>query len=59
MWEYNARYVENVFGGYVNWEERFYICPECGEVISEEDWTHVELMTVLCPICEFTDEEDN
>ena len=33
MWESNANYVAKVYGSFVDWEERFYICPECGEKI--------------------------
>ena len=61
MWENNAKYVEQVYGAYVDWEERFYICPECGEPIYEFDWSNDELGDLLCdflcPICEFKEEE--
>lgn len=50
MWEVNAQYVEEVFDAYVDWEERFYECPHCGEPIYECDWTADELIE-LCPIC--------
>lgn len=55
-WEENAKTVETVYGGFVDWEERFYNCPECGEPIYECDWTAEELET-LCPVCGFEDEE--
>lgn len=51
MWEKNARYVEETFGSYVDWEERFYICPECGEPIYECDWSEDILLYSYCPIC--------
>lgn len=54
MWEANAKYVEETFTVYVDWEERFYECPECGELIYECDWTADELIE-LCPICGFND----
>lgn len=57
MWEANAKYVERVFGAYVDWEERFYECPACGEPVYECDWTLNELLE-LCPICGFVDEEE-
>lgn len=57
MWELNARYVEKTFGSYVDWEERFYICPECDEPVYECDWSDDELGYFICPICEFTEEE--
>lgn len=56
-WEKRAREVVEVYGGYVDWEERFYECPECGEPIYEYDWTKGELNEFICPICEFTEEE--
>lgn len=56
MWEENAREVEEVYGGFVDWEERFYECPECGEPIYEDDWTYAELFSHLCPVCEYIGE---
>ena len=33
-WYYVAQYIiEPVYGGYVDWEEEFFECPECGEPI--------------------------
>ena len=43
MWEDNAKYVEKVYGAYVDWEERFYTCPVCGEPVYECDWLNDEL----------------
>ena len=57
MWEENAKYVESIFGAYVDWEERFYECPCCGEPVYECDWTDDELCDFFCPICEFAEEE--
>ena len=57
IWESNARYLESVYGVYVNWEERFYICPECGEPVYECDWDVNELCDYYCPICTFSEEE--
>lgn len=56
MWKYNVKTIEKVYGSYVNWEERFYICPECGEPVYEEDWDDEHLKYFLCPICEFEDD---
>lgn len=56
-WYTNAKFVEKVYGGYVDWEERFYNCPECGEPIYECDWDDKELREFICPICEFTEED--
>lgn len=64
-WEEIAFYIQEVYGVYVDWEERFYTCPFCNESIYECDWG-AELNNYICPICEeelddcfnFTDEED-
>lgn len=58
MWEENAKVVEEVYGGYVDWEERFYNCPECGEPIYECDWSNEELEAFICPVCLFGAEEE-
>ena len=52
MWEARAKEVEEVYGGYVDWEEAFYICPECGEPVYKCDWDEDELTKFLCPVCE-------
>ena len=54
-WEENAKCVEDVYGGYVNWDDRFYICPECDEAVYEVDWDNDDLENFMCPICEWTD----
>ena len=56
MWEDNAKTVERLYGSFVDWEERFYLCPECGEPIYECDWFDEDLEETLCPICGFEDE---
>ena len=57
MWEYVARKVQEEYGARVDWNERFYICPECGEPIYETDWNETDFVVfengVRCPICEF------
>lgn len=55
FWEINAKRVAEEFGGQVNWEDRFYICPFCGEPVYEEDWDPAELEIWVCPICEDDD----
>jgi len=57
-WEFNAEIAEQVYGCLVDWDERFYHCPECGEPIYECDWSDVELCGHLCPICGFEMEEE-
>lgn len=53
-WEKVARIIDRVYGN-VNWDERFYICPQCDEPIYEEDYPFMllnEAGDVHCPICE-------
>ena len=57
MWELNARVVEQIYGGYVDWDERFYECPNCGEPVYECDWSNRQLLVELCPICGFEVED--
>ena len=47
-WEAAAKYCEDTFGVYVDWEERFFHCPECDEPIYECDFDNF----TMCPICE-------
>ena len=51
QWEINAHEVEDIYGGYVDWEERFYNCPECDEPVYECDWSEDDLKKELCPVC--------
>ena len=57
-WESNARFAEKTYGVYVDWEERFYVCPFCDEPVYEEDWEEEELAEFLCPICEDVDRDE-
>lgn len=55
-WEKMARLVEMNYGGYVDWEEGFFECPECGEPIYGCDWDASDLIdglgNFICPVCE-------
>jgi predicted RNA-binding Zn-ribbon protein involved in translation (DUF1610 family) len=55
-WDYIANLVEVNYGVQVDWEERFFICPNCGEPIYECDWADTDLINgnddYICPICE-------
>lgn len=53
MWEKIAKENQEVYGIYIDWEERFFNCPECGEPIYECDWADSELLPECCPICEY------
>lgn len=57
-WEQNARAVRDIFGGFVDWDEGFYNCPECGESIYKDDWDEDDLDSI-CPICGFPQDEDD
>lgn len=52
IWELNANTVKAVYGTHVDYKRRFYICPFCGEPVSEEDWPEETLEDFICPICE-------
>ena len=49
-WEDAAKYCEDVFGAYVDWDERFFHCVECDDVIYECDWPNHDWS--MCPVCE-------
>lgn len=55
-WNYIANLVEVNYGGQVDWEERFFVCPHCGEPIYECDWADTDLINgnddYICPVCE-------
>lgn len=54
-WESMAKAVEEVYGVYVDWDEKFFICPECDEPIYAEDYNHfiVDMNgDYHCPVCE-------
>ena len=56
VWEKVAHLVEANYGGYVDWKERFFLCPECGEPVYECDWADSDLVNgdedFMCPVCE-------
>lgn len=58
VWDFNANYVSMTYGSQVDWDERYYICPECGELVYECDWTDEELREALCPICGYNEDDD-
>ena len=57
-WKYVATHViKEEYGGYVDWQEGFYLCPECGEPVYRDDYPHFEA-GMICPICEAMIEEE-
>ena len=46
-WEKVARYCQEVYGSYIDWEERFFIEGECQEPIYEEDYNSYEDWTKM------------
>lgn len=58
MWEANAITAEATYGMYVNWEDKFYLCPFCGEPVYECDWSEDEFEDYICPICADNDGEE-
>ena len=52
-WEQAAKFCEETFGSYVDWEERFFHCPECDEPIYECDWDKYDDWEA-CPVYELT-----
>lgn len=51
-WLEAGTYCEETFGATLMTEEGFFVCPECGEPIFEEDWRNHDDWEV-CPICGF------
>ena len=48
-WEVVAKILENTtFGFCVNYEKRYFDCPECDNSIYETSWNDV---SITCPIC--------
>lgn len=59
QWTKNAEEVEKTYDSFVDWEERFYQCPFCGEPVYECDWSDEELEAFICPVCEDDGNEDS
>ena len=55
-WLEAGTYCEEVYGMTMNTKEGYFICPECGEPIFEEDWDEHSDWSE-CPICGFMFEE--
>ena len=55
IWGEMANRIIDFYGGFVNWDERFFLCPDCEEPIYEEDYPEWE-DGIVCPICEMEEE---
>ena len=49
-WEDAAKFCEETFGSYVDWEDEYFLCPECAEPIYSGDWEDINWS--MCPVCE-------
>ena len=57
-WFNVANSVSNDYCTLVDFDERFFICPECGEPIYDEDWNDTDFENnTICPICGFNGDE--
>ena len=52
-WAQAAEFCSKEYGSYINYEEKYFICPECGDPIYECDWETYYYFWNLCPVCEF------
>lgn len=58
-WYTIAKKCEKIYGTYVDWDEEFFICPECDEPIYRCDWRDSDYTLgktyhgeIFCPVCE-------
>lgn len=52
-WGYVANYIEDSYGEeYLNWDEHYFICPNCGTRIYQSDWQNHNDWEV-CSNCNF------
>jgi hypothetical protein len=56
-WKQAAKFCEKTYGSYVDWDEGFFICPECDDPIYECDWEDCDDWDV-CPVCDFNFAEE-
>ena len=47
MWEQIASVLEQRERAFVNWEERFFICPHCKQIVYEDEMVD----DPICPSC--------
>lgn len=55
-WYIMAQKCDEDYGTQVDYEEGFFVCPECGEPIYECEWDEHEMRNevgmCVCPVCE-------
>lgn len=57
-WFEASKIIAEEYGAQVDYEEEFFICPECGEPIYKEDTAEFETgiedgnTFFICPVCE-------
>lgn len=55
-WNKIAHLIEVNYGSLVNWNDRFFYCPECYEPIYEDEWADLDFLdgnnNFICPVCE-------
>lgn len=56
-WKINAKWANTFYKSEVNYDKGFYLCPECGELIYDDDWSEQDLKDFLCPICKYNEED--
>ena len=63
-WSTVAICVEDIYGGIVDWDEEYFVCPDCGEPIHADDFSDFEVIPAarttinqedkeyyICPVC--------
>ena len=52
-WEIAARLAEES-GAEVNWDEEYFVCPHCEDLVFSDDWIEADMKDddcIVCPIC--------
>lgn len=55
-WYGAATLCEELYGVFADYDEEYFICPNCGEPIYKSDWWRRENWA-NCPICELSWED--
>lgn len=55
-WDKIAHLIEVNYGSLIDWDDRFFYCPECHEPIYEDEWADLDFLNgnnnFICPVCE-------